>query len=301
MHMPPAALASALTLLLAINAPSAWAQGTLDSAMSLYESAAYDDALAMLDRLPTEGLDPTGRGSIEHYKMLCLLALGRTAEAEGAIVALLHVRPTYRIHGGDASPRVMRVFTDVRRRALPGVADRRYQEARRLYGDRQYAQAAKAFAEVRALVADPDLAPAPARVANLGELAAGFEELSRAAMAAEECAAEAARSQPPAPPPAPADGIYSVADSDVVPPMVIRQDIRQWLGPVPRPSRGAPLGVIEIVIDETGAVIASAITTSVSAFYDVELTQSAKTWRYQPATKGGRPVKFRRLLSVLSR
>lgn len=301
---------------------------SLEGAMSLYAAAAYDDSLAMLDRLPTAGIEPTARVSIDHYRMLCLLALGRTADAEGVIASLLDLHPTYRIAEGDASPRVMKVFAEARRRALPGVIDRRYQDAKRLYTAGDYAAAATGFAVVRTLLGDVELTATDPRLTDLAQVAAGFEELCRAAIAAAErrvaeaaaaadAAATAARAREaelaeaarkaaepapiPPPPSEPADGIYSVAHRGVVAPVVIRQDLRRWTGPLPRPEAGTPLGQLEVVIDETGSVIGAAVVTSVSGFYDAVLLDSAKSWKYQPATKDGRPVKFRRVLSILSR
>ena len=70
---------------------------------------------------------------------------------------------------------------------------------------------------------------------------------------------------------------------------------------MPPPTAGAPLGTVEVVIDEQGAVIAAKIAASINGFYDAVLLDSARTWRYRPATKDGRPVRFRRLVSLLAR
>lgn len=311
----------ALLLLLVSTAVQARIQGTLESAVDLYAAAAYDDALAMLDRLPAEGLDPAARVSAAHYRMLCLLALGRIDDAERVVASLLEVHPTYLISDDDTSPRVMKVFLDARRRALPGVVRQRYEQARKLYADRDYAGAATDFAVIRTLLADSELTATDGRLADLGQLAAGFEDLSRAAIAAAEARAieakaaadaaaeaqqaEAARATAPPPvpaqPPEPADGIYGIDDRGVVPPVAIRQELRRWPGSIPPPLSGTPLGDVRLVVDETGAVIDAVVVVSISAFYDMVVMESVKTWRYRPATKAGRPVKFRRVVSLLSR
>ena len=55
----------------------------LGAARDLYASARYDEALAVLDDLhPAADTPVTERRSIEQYRSLCLLALGRTAEAQ---------------------------------------------------------------------------------------------------------------------------------------------------------------------------------------------------------------------------
>ena len=63
------------------------------------------------------------RKSIEQYRSLCLLALGRGSEAESAIAAVVTADPAYLPGDAEASPRVRAAFSDVRRRLLPDIAD----------------------------------------------------------------------------------------------------------------------------------------------------------------------------------
>jgi hypothetical protein len=39
---------------------------------------------------------------------------------------------------------------------------------------------------------------------------------------------------------------------------------------------------------------------SANRIYDAVLLESVKQWRYRPATKDGRPVKYRRVTGVVS-
>ena len=71
------------------------------------------------------------------------------------------------------------------------------------------------------------------------------------------------------------------------------------MGALPKPRPGTNLGSIEVVIDESGAVIDAAIRASVSRFYDNVLIESSKLWHYRPATRQGRPVTYRRLIAVV--
>ena len=314
----PAALLLALLCVAGPVRPAA-AQAPLAAAAGLYAAAAYEDALTALDTLATAGASPADRASADHLRMLCLLALGRTAEAEQAIVSLLDQQPTYRLNEDDA-PRVLRVFNEVRRRALPDVARRRYREAKRLYDARQHEQAATAFAVVRDLLAEPDLATSTdASLEDLSHLANGFADLNRAALDAEERRAAAARAAEtaaraavaegaaaaltpavtPVPPPGLAVRIFDASDADVTPPVIERQDISRWVSGLPKPRPGTNLGSIEVVIDESGAVIDAAIRASVSRFYDNVLIESSKLWHYRPATRQGRPVTYRRVIAVV--
>ena len=296
------------------------ALAALEAATGLYTSAAYEDALAALDQIAMAGAatSPAERATVDHVRMLCLLALGRTAEGEQAIVSLLDRQPGYRLNADDVAPRVLRLFNDVRQRALPDVVRRRYREAKRLYDARQHEQAATAFAVVRDLLADPDLAASTdPTLTDLANLAEGFADLNRAALDAEERratearaaeekraldAAAASRADAAAPAPAPdlSLRIFDMRDTDVTPPVIERQDVSRWVSNLPRPRAGTNLGSIEVVIDESGAVTAATIRASVSRFYDTMLIESSQLWRYRPATRLGQPVKYRRLIAIVT-
>src|SRR6185503_5973287 len=66
-------------------------------ARELYASARYDEALAVLNDLrPADAANANSdRKSIEQYRSLCLLALGRGSEAESAIAAVVTADPTF--------------------------------------------------------------------------------------------------------------------------------------------------------------------------------------------------------------
>ena len=317
-----------LMLWAAVNAaPAAAPQQGLEVAVGLYTTAAYDEALTALERIKTTLSDPTELVSVDHYRMLCLLALGRTADAEAVIVELLEGYPSYSLSETDASPRVLRTFTATRLRVLPGVVRRRYATAKALYDGQQFEQAATAFAVVQDLLADPSVRATDASLVDIGQLSEGFKQLSLAAVAAQQAldAARLAASALPPPvvtadipsagaPPAgavfpqavfpardaPRD-IHELGDPGVVAPVAIRQGIVRWLGPVRPPLAGTMLGTIEVVIDEAGSVIASVMRVSVSRFYDAVLLDSSRSWRYRPATKDGQPVKYRRIVVFVSR
>ena len=95
------------------------AQDALDKAKSLYLEAAYEDALAVLDSSTTL---TTADGHL--YRALCLLALGRAAEADAAIARSIEVDPQATATQQDLSPRVAAVVAEARKRVLPDVAKR---------------------------------------------------------------------------------------------------------------------------------------------------------------------------------
>lgn len=106
-----------------------------------------------------------------------------------------------------------------------------------------------------------------------------------------------------APPPfTPLDGvfIYDWRDRDVVPPVTLAQPVSGWWGSRGAPAPGTQLGAVDVVIDEQGRVIDARIYLSVNRVFDTVLLQSVSQWRFEPATKGGRPVKYRRVTGVVA-
>lgn len=298
-------LAAAAILALA---PLARAQGVAE-ARDLYASAAYEQALALLDQLKQSNPGSTDRAlAIEQFRAFCLLALGRKPEAEQAIEAVYAINPLYRPQEDEASPWVRTVFQDVRRRVVPAMLQQQYVQAKAAYDRKDYADSATRFTRVLALLDDPDLPSEKIAVGDLKTLAEGF--LSLSVDAARVVAAPP--TTPPSPPPpatatpppstteTPAKAgprIYSVDDTDVTPPVAILQEIPRW--PFTG-GQGRPLeGIIEIVVAESGAVESAAIRRSAISFYDSLLLQGAKAWRYQPARKDGQPVKYRRLIKFV--
>src|SRR5439155_7194453 len=118
-------------------------------ARDLYASARYDEALAVLNDLrPADANGVSDRKSIEQYRSLCLLALGRGTEAESAIAAVVTADPLFMPNETDASPRVRSAFSDVRQRLLPEIASLRYAAAKAAYDRKDYATAEEQFRDL---------------------------------------------------------------------------------------------------------------------------------------------------------
>ena len=149
---------------------------SITAARELYASARYDEALAMLNGIrPADASQPSDRKTIEQYRSLCLLALGRGGEAETAIAAVVTADPFYQPTEAEASPRVRATFSDVRQRLLPDLTTARYAQAKQAYDRKQYAEAAARFRELVVLLDDPQM---NGRQGDMRTLAAGFVELA---------------------------------------------------------------------------------------------------------------------------
>ena len=264
----------------------------LAAARDLYASARYDEALAVLNGMRPEDTAPERR-SIEQYRSLCLLALGRGTEAETAIAAVVTVDPLFQPTESDASPRVRAAFSDVRQRLLPDIATSRYAAAKAAFDRKEFAAAEQQFRALVMLLDDPQMA---GRLGDMRTLAAGFVDLAKAAAAPPPEPKPEPKPEPPPPPPAPVRDIYSGEDTDVVPPVVIRQELPRVQPSVTAQARDR--GLLELVIDEQGRVVALTLRAPIHPLYDGLLLSSARDWRYHPATRNGQPVKFRKVIQI---
>jgi hypothetical protein len=287
------------------GANSVTPQSPLMTAKDLYASARYDEALSVLNglRLGTS----VDRKSVEQYRSLCLLALGRATEAESAIAAVVTADPTYR-PGLSDSPRVRATFSEVRKRLLPGITTARYEVAKATYDRREWAAAEEQFRIVLSLIDDPD---SGGKLIDLRVLTAGFLELSARAAAPPpppppveprpSAPAPAAAMSPaplaPATPERPVPGkIYTAEDETVAAPIPLKQLIPNV--PQLMMATARAQGLVDVVIDELGRVIAMSMRTSIHPSYDALVLTAAKDWKYRPATFNGQPVKYRRLISI---
>ena len=276
-----------------------WSQESVQTAQTLYASASYDEALALLERLQRQELTPSEVRVVNQQRVFCLLALGRAQDAELAIAAVVQADPTYRPDGASASPRVRNAFRDVRGRLLPGIVQVEYAEARRLYDASSWAAAASAFQRVSALAADHDLAEAQvAALADVKLLADGFAKLAEAAATPPPPppAAEPAPPSPPSPPPVDYDAIFDGSQSASSAPVTVRQDLPRWsTASAPRPR---VTGILEIVIAKSGVVERATLTRPMATFFDRQILDATKNWRYQPAQFNGQPVRYRKTIKI---
>jgi TonB family protein len=265
-------------------------------ARDLYASARYDEALAVLNDLrPADAASAVSdRKSIEQYRSLCLLALGRGTEAESAIAAVVTADPAYQPGEVEASPRVRTAFSDVRRRLLPDIASAGYVQAKSAFDRKEYATAAQQFRQVIGLLDDPDMG---GKLLDLRTLVTGFLDLSVAASAPPPAPPKPPVVVPPPPVPQPdPNRIYTMEDKDVTPPVVIRQEMPRLLPAMTMQARER--GIVEVVIDEQGRVTNVAVRASVQPMFDAELLAAGREWRYRPATLSGKPVRYRKMIQI---
>lgn len=287
-----------LAILLLFSA-SAAAQDSLEPVRNLYASAEYEEALTAIGRLKSNA-DSVGVVEIDRYRALCLIALGRAAEADQAIETTVTLDPFYQPTAADASPRVRAAFAAVRHRVLPTVVRNFYASAKAAYDRKAFAEAADGLDKTVRVI--DTLEGRNPELGDLRMLASGFLDLSKAAIAKPSVPA------PPAPAPTPAQVSVHPVEAPVAgapaPPLPLSNVVvkRQDLPPLPfslAATRGQYRGTVEVEINEAGNVVGARLIQSVHALYDPLLLVAARDWKYVPARIDGRPMPVRKRVDVV--
>jgi TonB family protein len=282
--------------------------------------------LSTIDRL-----DPDTRNRIDigDYRVLSLLALGRTEDARAVIKSIVETDPFHHFSDTQASPRLRTVFEETRKALLPEVVQRWYADAKAAYDDHN-PTADRQFDRLIALLDDPDLKDA--QLSDLRAVALGFRDLSRRMRAPKGPPAPASAQAPrvPAEPPPPqsptsiAHATTAVSAALTGPPDTVRITSR-GAGPVftpktpPPPGLAPPLpiaqtfpewspprgaapqtyrGILEVRIDEQGNVTTASLRQSLQPAFDQALLKAVRTWKYKPALLHGTPVRFVKLIEI---
>lgn len=253
-------------------------------AQELYEAADYEGALDVLDE--------AGRGANQgqrarEYRALCLMALDRMDDMERAIEEMIQFDPFYR-PAASQTPRLLMVFDRIHRRLLPSIVRERYLQAKANQEQRRYAESAAGFELVLRLLNGSDDEPEAVSWPD-DQLRADFEAISRLRLDATR-AAQAPRPVPQGP------TIYRSVDAGVIPPVPIRQEIPPWQSDDLAP--GAFEGELELLIDLRGDVQEVRIAVPIHPTYDPVILRAAAKWKYRPATKDGRPVVYRKSITI---
>lgn len=283
------AIAWVLCALATVAPPSveAQAQARMATAKGLYADADYDGALAELAAVASSGDASAVTYEVHHYRALCLVALGRTEEAERAMAATVEANPAFVPAASDVSPRVAGLFNEVRDRLLPQLARKRLAEARGVARDGEPGRALAAIDAAMALLNDDALA-SRADLDDLRLAAGTMRELAVAQVAsAAKAPAAAAPATAPAPAPLPESAITSVPTLSAA--VAIRQNMPRW-NPQDEQARRARTGAVRVLIDATGAVTGATMERPVHPAFDRLLIEATRTWRYRPALRDGRPI-----------
>jgi tetratricopeptide (TPR) repeat protein len=310
---------------------TAGAQDSLARAKDFYAAAAYEEALTVLQRLNAN--PSSDKNEVAAYQVFCLVALGRSDEAKRTAESLVRIDPLYKLSDKEASPRVRAFFDDVRRPLLPEIVKQTYARAKDAYDRKDHETAGVEFDRAIALIDEIGSAGDRA-LSDLKTLASGFRDLSKASAkpapppvsepppaatsgngagatgangtgtngtgtpAGVPATPSATPATPPAAPAVPeAEPTFGPRDNDVQRPIAIKRTMPEW-----RPSAVEAMiefrGSIELLIGADGKVLSAAITDSVHPQYDKLLKQAAEGWTFKPATRNGKPVRYRYAMDI---
>jgi TonB family protein len=304
------------------------AQESLTTAKDLYASAAYEDALSTLTRLhDSAGTAASIAVQIDQYRAFCLFALGRTAEAQSVAEALISKDPLLQLDDGGASPRIVAMFADVRKRLLPGLTRDEYRTARASLDRKDFTSAESQLTMTRRMLEEAQrIGSSDEAIGDFRVLVDGFLELTRLAA---EARATDPRSQAPAGPsaaspsaaspsaagPSPAAPahaalapntparplqVYDSSATDVVAPVVLHQAM-----PAIPPNVSSVLsaihksGVLDVTIDQQGNVERVVMRERVHPIFDTLVLDAARNWKYRPAMKDGVAVRYLKTIAIV--
>lgn len=317
-------VSTGVVLALSLSPTPAGAQDTLARAKDFYAAAAYEEALVVLQRLNAAN-PSTDKNEVAAYQLFCLVALGRSDEARKTIESIVRTDPLYKLSDTQASPRVRAFFEDVRKPLLPEIVKLTYSRAKDSYDRKELETAATEFDRAISLIDEIGTANDRA-LSDLRTLATGFRDLAKAApkpapepppapVAADPAAAGSSTTNGSAPngsastpggkPAAPSataatpdsEATFGPRDSDVTRPVAVKRTMPEWR-PTSIESMVEFRGSLELLIGPDGKVLSAAVTDSIHPQYDQQLKQAALTWTFKPATKGGKPVRYRYAMDI---
>jgi hypothetical protein len=280
-------LSLALVFVTTLGALPAFArQDSLEEAKAQYAAASYEEALSTLTRVANA---QTSRVELEQYRAFCLIALGKTAEAERAIASLVAADPMYVPSPNVASPKVLSMVAEMRRKELPTVARRLLDDGRVAFKEKDFTQAQRNFDLLRQVLDDQAMRGRP-EADDLRTLADGFAALSTAVVTP-----SAPAPAPAAPAPA-AQPTQMLQPDTVVEAIAVQQDVPVWVPPDAVSGAREYVGSIKVRIGTDGRVKSSSIEKPTTPSYDARLLQASRQWIYKPAMRNGQAVESEKVI-----
>jgi tetratricopeptide (TPR) repeat protein len=288
---------SAVVAVVVLAASSNAAEGSLDDAKKLYAAASFENALAVLAQIDA---DASKAPDVLEYKALCLLALGRFEEAQSVVDTLVSTAPTFVPADDDVPPRFIAVLNDIRRRLLPEITKRLFNDARDQFHKKNQSMAKEQFEQVLRLT-DDGVWRDSNDAEDLRTLASAFLELVNSAQrpddpipsrAADSVPASATSSETVGAAP-----VVARSHTELQPPIAIEQSMPKW-----RPTDAVTAlrhftGAVRIRIGKDGHVVGAAIEVATDPDYDKQLLEAARSWRYVPGRRNGEPIEMDKLVT----
>jgi TonB family protein len=262
----------------------------LAKAKALYESAEYDQALALMQGVDSATITDDQAQGLALYEALCLLALDHKTDAEKSIEHVMLADPLFRA-ADDSPPRLRALVDNVRARMRPVLARQHYEVGKMLFAAEDHAGALKEFTLVMQLTDAPGVLTAT--LSDIRTLASGFHDLSSRTL----------ESSKPAPAPAVAPPLTGETDTAFTPPVALSQKAPAWPRTFGTNNARLRLGrsataLLDLLIDAEGNVQSVKIIQPIDPMYDALLLEAATQWKYHPATRDGQPIRYMERVAV---
>jgi len=204
-----------------------------------------------------------------------LLASGQAEDASILFDAIVMKNPFYQLDPSRSNPEALAAFEASKRVLVPVLVRRQYQEARAAFNAGEFSKAIAAGG--RALT----LLNSIATDAEPGDLNGELTNLVARATAARVAEEET---------------VYSEDDSAVTPPRPIGRQLST--ASQPHDSTVPPTGRLEILVDRSGRVESVRLATPHNGYHDRMIVSAVKAWRYRPAQRNGKPVRYFLVMSI---
>jgi hypothetical protein len=233
---------------------------------------AREKPTATLEVMPRIEPAPSKLKEIER-QAAALRDQGRASAASMASDSLVMSNPLYEPRTGALTPEGLSAFRSSQRTLLPLIAQRQYADAITALaaGD---GERALSLARVGLAIADRRIADVSAQ---LREQLVDLIDRATAAVAIQD------------------QIVYNEVDTDVIPPQPLTRQMPQT-GPIGVPPNR--VGTLEMIIGRDGTVENVRLHTPLNRHHERMIVSPAKAWRYRPATRNGRPVRYRILVKV---
>lgn len=203
-----------------------------------------------------------------------LLASGRSEEAQLVFDSIILANPLYQLDAARSTPEARAALEASRRVMLPALARRDYMDARASLDAGDYDRALSEAGRIETMLATYD---GGASVAGLRSVVEQLLARAAAVKAREE------------------ERVYTDGDEGVIPPAPLSRQLPA--APPPGVTSDA-VGTLEMLISQAGEVEAVKLHTPLNRYHERMIVSAAKAWRYTPASKDGKPVRFRLITSI---
>jgi hypothetical protein len=202
-----------------------------------------------------------------------LIAEGQTQQGAMVFDALVMANPLYEPRNEEITPEALAAFRASRKVLLPAIAVRDYDRAKSALSAGDPDHAIALGNQVIAILDRLDGEPAPNLRRNTVEL---IEKAASAQLSAE-------------------DVVYSELDAGVVPPRLLSRGFPS------KPPFDVPpnrVGKLDVIVARNGEVEFLKLYTPLNRYHERIIVPAVKAWRYKPAMKNGKPVRFRLSVTI---